>query len=407
MRRSPSLLIALAVLLVGASPPVDPADLDACPSLKRCCVPGEEDCTHPGAARGLLFATTATSATVGTLGFLSAGDSLNSGDPFSQMIGLGAVGLLGSGVGALFSLLAPQGERAVDDRPGRPTFRLSLSPGGSGTLDESSPYGLGVQVDPRIDLGPMASLTPHAGLSLGLGDSVDVDPRPQNTQTLDGQDSTFPVALRAWRMRVSAGAELAVKLPYPMKVRAPLYTGAIEIRYAPRWELRRRVLHVGDDNRRQVVEHNALYPATVGFRWHLSPRQRFTLMLGPRIDWIAFSDPGSGELRRGGANLGSLYGEAWWQVDVPFTPNGGRKTSVTGRLNLGYTHSNLDGVGFDLGAIVGYFGPVELSFDLRLRKRGAPVAVQITGGMLFGAGGGPFVELGLVAPSLGTTEGPP
>lgn len=400
-----SILLAASVLLLGASPPETPPDLDSCPSLKRCCAEGEEDCTHPGAARGLLFVTTGGAAALGTVGFLTVGDSLNAGDPFSQMIGVGGVGLLGSGLGAIFGLLAPNGETSVDDHPGRPTFRLALSPGGSSILDESSPYGLGLSIDPRIDLGPMVDLQPHLALSIGLGTSSDVDPRPQHDDVIDGQDTTFPVALETWRMKLSAGAELSVRLPYPLAVRRPAFTGRLELRYRPQWELRRRVLHPGDDDRSQVVEHNALYPATFGLRWHVSPRQRFTVYVGPRIDWIAFSDPGTGELRRGGANLGTLLAEAWWQLDVPFTPHGHRATSVTGRLNLGYVHSNLDGVGFDLGAIVGYFGPVELSFDLRLRKRGSPIAVQLTAGVLVGAGGGPFLEVGFVAPNLGSTGG--
>ena len=36
-----------------------------------------------------------------------------------------------------------------------------------------------------------------------------------------------------------------------------------------------------------VVEATQLLPATVGVRWILSPRQRFTLYAGPRLDFIA------------------------------------------------------------------------------------------------------------------------
>jgi hypothetical protein len=68
-------------------------------------------------------------------------------------------------------------------------------------------------------------------------------------------------------------------------------------------------------------------------------------------------------------------------------------------LNLGYIHSNLDGKGLDAGSIVGYFGPVEVSFDLRIRKRGAKMALQITAGAQIASGGGPFVKIGWVAPS--------
>ena len=153
-----------------------------------------------------------------------------------------------------------------------------------------------------------------------------------------------------------------------------------------------------------MVEHSALYPATLGLRWHVSPRQRFTFYAGPRIDWISFSDPGDLDLRRGRASLGSFYAEGWWQLDIPFAPLGRKNTNVTGRLNLGYIHSNLDGQRFDFGSVVGYFGPVELSFDLRVRRIGSPVAFQLTAGYRLSAGGGVFLELGFVAPTIGKAD---
>ena len=97
---------------------------------------------------------------------------------------------------------------------------------------------------------------------------------------------------------------------------------------------------------------------------------------------------------------GAFYAEAWYQLDLPMTPLGGGKASVAGRLNLGYVHSMLDGRSFELGPMVGFLGPLNLSFDLRIRQRGAAVAFQVTGGWWIGVGGGPYVELGLVTPDL-------
>ncbi len=372
----------------------------ACPSLRACCVAGEATCTHPGFSRLLLGGVGGGLAGVGVGMFLGVGDALDAGDPQGAIVGVGLIGLAGSVLGFLADLVTPGPAGAVRDRPGRPTLRISLSPGGSSTLDEQVPYGLGIRVDPFIALGPHVQLQPHVGASLNLGNRVVVDPRPQNVAPRAGQQGGFPRALAANRLRASLGAELAVKLPYPLAVRRPLYTGAVEIRWRPTWELRRRTLHPGASNV-QLVELSTLYPATVGLRWHVAPRQRFTFYFGPRIDWLSFSDPGSTRLRRGGASLGTFYGEAWWQLDVPFSPRGLRKTTVTGRLNVGYIHSTLDGQRLDVGAIVGYFGPVEVSVDLRMRRQGAPVAVQVTGGVRIATGGGPFVELGVVAPEIG------
>lgn len=332
--------------------------------------------------------------------FLVTSDSLDAGDPMGALVGVGMVGLGGSALGLVTGLLAPRGEGKVADRPSRPTVRVAISPGGTSILDESAPYGFGLRLDPSFALGPSVSLQPHLGASVSLGNSTTVDPRPQNSAPIAGQQSSFPVALTTHKTKVTVGAELAVKLPYPLNVKRPWYTGAIEVRYKPGWELRRRALQPGTDAR-QVIEHSALYPLNLGIRWHVSPRQRFTFYVGPRIDWVSFSDPGDLSLRRGGAQLGSFYGEAWWQLDIPFAPLGGGKTSVTGRLNLGYIHSNLDGQRLDLGSIVGYLGPVELSFDLRLRKRESPVAFQVTAGYRLATGGGAFLELGFVAPTIG------
>ncbi len=407
MRRG-SVLLFGALLIAPLSPakaePLPPTvwpaeGRSACPSLKACCVSGEEECVHPGLSRLLLGVAGGVSFATGAGMFLFAGDSLNAGDPMAQLVGVGLVGTGGSILGMLADLVTPRPAVRVLDRPARPTVRLSLTPGGTTTMDEVSPYGLGLRMDPSIQLGRYLQVQPHVGVSLGLGNSRHVQPIPGGTLA-PGQESGFAIALRTWRMRMSAGAELAWKLPYPLGVKRPLYAGRIEIRWKPWWELRRRVLQPGEATK-QVVEHSAVYPVNLGFRWHVAPRQRITVIAGPRFDWISFSDPGSTELRRGRGIIGAFYGEAWWQLDVPFTPLEQRKTSVSGRLNVGYIHSNLDGQRLDVGAIVGYFGPLEMSFDLRIRKVGAPVAVQVTGGYRLATGGGPFVELGFVAPDLG------
>jgi len=372
---------------------------EACPSLRPCCVPGEAECVHPGLARVLLGSAGGAMLAVGATTFLVTGDSLDAGDPQAAIMGTGLVAVGGAALGAVAEVLTAGPPTRVADRPRRPLVRLSVSPGGTYTLGEASPWGLGVQVDPDLGLGRQVNLQPHLGFSTDLGASQYVDPSTEVVEA--GQDTTFPVALRSRHLMASAGAELSVRIPYPLPVRRPLYTGAMELRYKPMWELRRRTLHP-DESNTQIVEHMALYPANLGIRWYVSPRQRYTVYLGPRVDWISFSDPGSTELRRGGASLGRFYGEAWWQLDLPLVTHVG-KTTATGRFNLGYIHSQLDNQRFDVGAVVGYFGPVELAFDLLLRRSGAPLGVQLTAGYVVATGGGAFFEVGLVPRS--TTGG--
>ncbi len=402
------MVLLLALLLAApaqAQAPPSPPPLDlslpakTCPQIERCCVAGTQPCWHPGLSRALLAAGAGAALGGGLLGFES-GDSLGTGDPYAQMVGTGLIGLVGAGVGTLLGLLSPRGETAVEDRPGRPTFRLKLSPGGSSTLDEAAPYGLALSFDPTITAGDVFQLQPSVGASFGLGTSADVDPRPQLQAFRQGQDALFPVTLTRSRLKVAAGAEMAWKLPYPLPgVARPASAGRFEIRYRPTVEVRRVTRHPGTAQE-QVTEHVALYPALLGFRWHTSPRQRFTFFAGPRVDWIGFSDPGSTELRRGPPVLGGFYAEAWYQVDVPLTPLATTKTSVSGRFNLGYVHSKLDGEAFDLGAIIGFFGPVNVSWDLRIRRRDAPVALQIGAGIWLTEGGGPYIEVALVTPDI-------
>lgn len=392
----------LCALPVRAAEP--PAPRAACPSLRPCCEPGVEPCWNPHAARLLLGGASALGLAGGAAGFLVGGDSLGAGDPYAQAFGVGLVGLGGALLGSLVGLITPRGEIAVGDRPGRATLRLTGSPGGSDVVDEGAPWSLGLSFDPTLVGGDVFQVQPHVGLSASLGPATDLDPRPQLQAADPDREGTFPDTTPTTKLRVSAGAEFAFLLPYPLpKVPRPASLGRVEIRLRPRVEVRRRTLHSG--GAQQVVEHTVLYPLLAGIRWHVSPRQRFTVLVGPRVDWIGFTDPGDTALRRGDPFLGDFYAEAWYQLDLPFTPRGGTKHAVAARLNLGYLHSKLDGRSFDLAQTVGFFGPVNLSVDLRVRRRGAPVALQITGGAWLNRGG-LYFEVGLVAPDLHLPGGP-
>jgi hypothetical protein len=347
----------------------------------------------------MLAGVTAAFTLGGFMGF-EAGDSLGPMHPWAQMMGVGGIGLIGAGIGTLLGLFSPRGEVAVKDRVGRATFRLQITPGGSSVFGESSPYGLAIKFDPVLDLSNVFQVQPHVSVSFGLGSSRDVDPRPQKEGTGADETTTFPLAVTRDSFKVSAGVEMSWKLPYPAPGPIiPAYAGAVEFRYKPSVTVRRRTLHA-DTPAEQTVELTTLNPMLFGVRWHVSPRQRFTFYVGPRWNWIAFTDPGEDELRRGDPQNGGLYAEGWYQVDVPFTPKGQKKTSVSGRLSVGYVHDKLSGMAFDTGAVIGFFGPVNISWDFRFRRVEAPVAVQITTGIWLSAGGGPYVELGFVAPDI-------
>ncbi len=407
MPRRLSVVLACLFLLIpagaGASdfapdPELRPPD---CPSIGRCCVRDTDPCVHPGLARALLAGTTAAFTLGGFMGF-EAGDSLGPMHPWAQMMGVGGIGLLGAGIGTILGLVSPRGEVRVVDRPGRPLFRLTITPGGSSVLGESSPYGLGVSLDPNFVLTDVFSIQPHFKVSFGLGRATDVDPRPQAAGEPADDTTTFTTASTRDSVKVSVGAELSWKLPYTSPgLLKPAYAGLVEFKYKPGVDVRLRTLHA-DTPAEQTVELTSLNPMLFGVRWHVSPRQRFTFFVGPRWNWISFTDPGSSELRRGPPQNGGLYAEGWYQVDVPLTPEGRKKTSVSGRLNLGYVHDKLSGVTFDTGAVIGFFGPINVSWDFRFRRRGAPVAIQISAGVWLSAGGGPYIELGFVAPEVGS-----
>ncbi len=403
-RRLCVVLACLALLTPAAStaqeyapdPDLRPPD---CPSIGRCCVRDTEPCVHPGLARALLAGTTAAFTLGGFMGF-EAGDSLGPMHPWAQMMGVGGIGLIGAGVGTILGLVSPRGEVRVVDRPGRPLFRLTVRPGGSSVLGESAPYGLGLRLDPDFVLSDVFSVQPSIGVSFRLGRSSDVDPRPQVQGTPADDTTTFATASTRESVKVSAGVEMSWRLPYTSPgLRRPAYAGLVEFKYRPGIDVRVRTLHP-DTPAEQTVELTSLNPMLFGLRWHVSPRQRFTFFVGPRWNWIAFTDPGSDELRRGLPQNGGLYAEGWYQIDVPFTPEGRTKTSVSGRLNLGYVHDKLSGIAFDVGAVIGFFGPINVSWDFRFRRRGAPVAVQVSAGVWLSAGGGPYIELGFVAPEI-------
>jgi hypothetical protein len=359
----------------------------------RHCVPGYTTCTRPRPARWLLGALGLTLAGAGTAYLLFVGDSLRAGDPGGFIAGGGMAALGGAVLGGLYGLMG--GDRRGDaDRLRPSTFAFDYTSGGAPRLDEQHPGEIAFRFAPNFyfrDGGGRLRLFGHVG---GIpGRETDVDPRPQVSEVTPGSNSTQPVALGERLLSVGVGTDLAVALPYPL-LRRSAHLGAAEIRWRPEVQIRRHDL--GD----RVIERTILLPLTIGFRWYLSPRQRFTTYVGPRLDFIAVADTGD-KLDRGAPNVGSLYGEAWYDIDVPLLVRPSAPVRLNGMFTLGYVHSRFDGHGINLGGAYGFLGPAYAGWHMRLRRRGKPAAVQVGFGAWFGSGFAAMFSAGVVLPDLG------
>ncbi|RMG93543.1 MAG: hypothetical protein D6705_18430, partial [Deltaproteobacteria bacterium] len=306
------------------------------------------------------------------------------------------VALGGSIAGAILGL-------ALSDAPGDPDrvrpallgLRTTLDP--ARARNERHPPSLVGTAAPtwyfRDGGGRMRFLLELGGLA---GSRTEADPRPQITGDAP--------ALREDRLAFGAAVDLAVALPYPaMAPDRSSYLGAAELRFKPEVQVRRhRYRSSGAD---RVVERTMLLPLTVGVRWHLSPRQRFTLYLGPRFDfvrsWTLSGGDGDDAIGRGPAALGPLYGEAWYDIDVPFSllaRRPPRRVHVVGLLSFGYVHSRFDGRSFNISGAIGFTGPVVASWTLRLRDRRTRWGAQLVAGTWIGNGVAPFFAVGLLPP---------
>ncbi|MCA9692511.1 MAG: hypothetical protein KC636_23130, partial [Myxococcales bacterium] len=356
------------------------------------CVPETSPCTRPRPAR-LVLATTGVVIGVLSAGLLLIlGDSLEAGDPAALLVGSGAIAAGGSLLGAIAGLIS-------HDRPGdfdrlRPTtLGLAYGLGDRPTLGESHPGSMRLQIAPTLwfsDGGGRVRLLGHVG---GLvGSRRDIDPRPQ--LAADG----FDVAIAERRLDIGLALDGAVALPYPVLAEArSAHLGRAELRWRPEVQIRRHAYtrDVGEE----LIERTMLLPLTVGARWHLSPRQRFTFYIGPRFDFIAHRGVGEDALRRGQPLIGALYGEAWYDIDVPLRTRDDR-TRINGQLSLGYVHTRFDGLGLNVGPVIGFLGPAIVRWAMRFRPPGARAAVQAGLAASFGEGLAVTLELGVALPDL-------
>ncbi|MEZ4448940.1 MAG: hypothetical protein R3B09_05610 [Nannocystaceae bacterium] len=309
------------------------------------------------------------------------------------LAGSGTLATGGAIIGAIAALIGAD-RRALPDRLRPSTVGLDYSTGSALRLDERHPGSLNLNFAPNYffpnGAGRLRLLGHVGGL---LGQQTDVDPRPQYDQPITGQEGTAPVVLRERRLSVGLAADIAVALPYPI-LRSSARLGAAELRWRPEVQFRRHTLDG------VVVERTMFLPLTVGVRWHLSPRQRFTLYVGPRFDFTAQAPLGE-RLDRGGPNIGAFYGEAWYDIDVPITDPARSRVIVTGQINLGYVHSRFDGRGINIYGAYGFAGSIHGGWQMRVRPRGSPIAGQFGVGGWLGNGFSAVLNAGVVLPDPG------
>jgi hypothetical protein len=357
-------------------------------------------------ARVLLLSLGLLSGAISAGLLFGLGDRRGGGDPSSLLVGAAALGGAGALVGMVVGALSSE-HTADADRVRPTTVGVDYRFGRPAKLDERGAHALSFQFAPTYFFpGERARLRLFGHLGGLVRPKRDVDPRPQFDEPISGQEGTAPVVLTERELTAGVGLDFAMALPYPvLPARRSRFLGPAELRFRPEVQIRREVFDSAFEEP-YVLQRTMLLPLTVGMRWHLSRRQRFTFYFGPRFDFVAYSDPGSKKLHRGGAEYGPLYGEAWYDIDFPMTlrprsDGASRRASVNSMLSLGYVHSRFDGNGFNFGPVIGFLGPIIVDWHTRVRPVGWPVALQGTVGVTVGQGFGLSARVGVVLPDLG------
>ena len=307
----------------------------------------------------------------GALWYLALGDTLGSGDQASLLAGAGLIAAGGAVVGGGVSLLEDPGI-PMDDPATSPAAALRLRVGGTSTLGETAPYGLSLQGAPRIPLGEHTTFVAGVSLRSDLGTSVDVDPRVHGT---------FAPVLGEHAFAWSAEPELR-----------HVVSDAWEVRVRPmlRQELS-TIDYLADGTSRDLRRGSMI--AAMGFQWTLSPRQAFAFYGGPRWDRLAWVERGEVV---GDNRFAPLYGEARYDLHVDHEPLDRANLELSGRIRLAYVHDNFYGAGLNSGAIVGFFGPMILRYDLMARPARSDKWAVNTGVIgTIADGGGVALQIGV------------
>lgn len=362
------------------------------------CAPGTTPCVRPRAARLTLGLSGFAFAAVGTGLLLFVGDRLRAGDPGAMLMGMGALGIAGVSTGAIAAAVAGDFPNSPDRiRPATLGLRSAFS--GTNTLGERAPGSMAFNLAPTWYFPDGGGRLRFLGAAHGeLGPRIDVDPRAEAGQP-------FPVGLEQRGWGVDLGADLAISLPYGQHhadhPRRPKL-GGWELRWRPTAHIRRDTTVGRGEFQTRQFERVMVLPLTVGARWKIAPRQRFTAYVGPRFDFLAYA-LGDGGFERGGMQPGPVYGEAWYDIDFPHLLRGPARERYTlqGQLSMGYIHSRFDGDGTNVGGAKGFIGPIEAAWRMKLRRHGKATAWQFGAGGRLGNGFAAFLELGVTLPDLG------
>ena len=390
-------------------PPATVSTPPRVPPLRRC-LPNAQPCYRKTSARLLLAGIGVVTIGASLAAIFMGSDRQGIGDPGPGLAGAGVIAAGGATIGGLASLAHLDGP-AVEDRITPATIGLGLGLGGADFTDELLPYSISGSIAPTWyfpkELGRLRLLGRVGGQ---LGKRLERDPRPQTSK----DDGSFQPGLESQSMSFEAGLDLAFSLPYPLNSRPrakPAFLGQFELRYKPlfffsrdslRFAAQLEGLDEGTETGGEptISQRVALTPLNFGLRWNVTPRERFTVYMGPRWDLNGYGAPGDVVMSK--PNAAPIYTEAWFDIDLrihQLLP--GRRASVVGQFTVGYIHSRFYGIGLNFGAIVGFLGPVVSQFSLRVRPRGSIVAYQFELGVRAGGGINPFLRAGIVLPSLG------
>lgn len=385
-------LLALALLLpapaFGQDPPAADDEAPVDPPILRC-AEGYQPCVRPHPARIGLAAAGAGAVAAGAALIYALGDRARVGDPSYLLFAGGLMTSLGALTGTLFSI--PGREGPVIGQRARPLFTFGLEPAGTAGPSDTVPPILVLRAEPRLQLDRAGTTL---GLDLALGVQTARETRWDHRWSLplaSLADTRMPSSKET---RIDLSPRLAVPLPYPL-VAGPkaALTGRVELLWAPAIRLRRHDL-LDPDGASRVLERTALMPLNLGIRWHLSPRQHFELVVGPRWD-LQRLNAGDEELALGRGQANNFYGQVWYVVDIPFAPPGPGALVLAGRLELGYEQWKGDGRSLNMGTVVGYLGPIHLRWTLRLRTPSSPLAAFLRVAGIISDGGGVGFEFGL------------
>ena len=316
---------------------------------------------RPGSKQLLTGLGGAAAAGLGTGWFLGLGDQLGAGDPASLMIGGGIVTVAGASLGALLSLVHPK--RALQGPLQKPDVAVIIGYGGPGAAGGTAPLTLQVAAAPRLDYRQI-SVRVSGAISTQLGNAHDDDP------------VTGDVALSRHRWGVDVDPQLAVRV-----FRVPL-----EFTWQPTLRVRSEHYGYATTDASRLVRVIGL-PLTVGVGWWVTARDRLVIQLGPQWNTLFLNG------KKVSTYLGPLFGEVAYEIHLPRLG-----PLAASRVRLSYLHDKTDGVGVNVGAVVGFAGPFVVRYDVRLDHPRGPLALQLGVIATVGDGGGLALSVGFARP---------